>query len=506
MASSAVRERMSSVDTAWLRMDRPGNLMMIVGIDVFEAPVDFRRLRAVLEQRLLAFGRFRQRVEHDATGAAWWVEDEHFDLDRHLLRHRLDGDGDDLALQRFVAGLAATPLDPDRPLWQFHLVSGYRGTDALVARIHHCIADGIALVRVMLSLTDDGPGREGAASRPAETPAGAGAGVGEHGDERMLSNPWKPFLQPLTRGAVRAIEATGTVVTESMKLAGDPDRLVDYAQMGQRVVSDALRIALMTADSSTSLKGVPGVAKAIAWNEPLSLADVKLVGRALGASVNDVLLSCVSGALRTYLKGRGEDTRGCEIRAMVPVNLRPVSGPIQLGNRFGLVPLELPVGIANPVERLQEVHRRMEDLKGGYQAVLAYTLLDVVGRAPRGVQEPVLGYLSSKASAVMTNVPGPAEPLSLAGRRLSRMMFWVPQSGDIGLGVSILSYAGGVQFGVIADRGLCPEPQRLIDAFQPEFDTLMLIVSMLPPDLLGGPVDPVRLEHALFGASPGNAE
>jgi hypothetical protein len=86
------------------------------------------------------------------------------------------------------------------------------------------------------------------------------------------------------------------------------------------------------------------------------------------------------------------------------------------------------------------------------------------------------------------------------------MMFWVPQSGDIGLGVSILSYAGGVQFGVIADRGLCPEPQRLIDAFQPEFDTLMLIVSMLPPDLLGGPVDPVRLEHALFGASPGNAE
>jgi WS/DGAT/MGAT family acyltransferase len=498
MAAIGGRERMSSVDTAWLRMDRPSNLMMIVGIDVFERPVDVSRLRAVVSERLLAFARFRQRVEFDGAGTAWWVHDERFDLDFHLQRHRLGGDGSDADLQRFVAELAVTPLDPDRPLWQFHLVSGYKGTDALVVRIHHCIADGIALVRVMLSLTDDAspPQRR---ARAADHAIGQGV---EHGDAALVSNPWKPFLSPLTAGAVRAIETTGTVVTESMRLAGDPEKLVDYAHVGRRVALDAARIAMMTADTQTCLKGVPGVAKGIAWNEPLPLTDVKVVCRALKSSVNDVLLSCVAGALRTYLRGRGEDTDGCEIRAMVPVNLRAADGPVGLGNRFGLVPLELPVGIANPVARLQEVRRRMDDLKGGYQAVLSYTLLEVVGRTPKLVQDPILGYLASKCTAVMTNVPGPAEALSLAGRRLSRMMFWVPQSGDIGLGVSILSYAGGVQFGVIADRKLCPEPQKLIDAFQPEFDALMLIVAMLPPELLGTSVDPVRLEHALFGAPP----
>ena len=501
MAATGGRERMSSVDTAWLRMDRPSNLMMIVGIDVFERPVDVAALRAVIETRLLAFARFRQRVEHDATGTAWWVDDDRFDLDAHLVPHRLDGDGDDAALQRFVAELAITPLDPDRPLWQFHLVHGYRGTDALVARIHHCIADGIALVRVMLSLTDD-------AAPPAVPSGPAAPGVGDHGDAELTSNPWRPFLQPLTEGAVKAIEATGSAVTRSMRLAslaGEPEKLADYAQIGGRVVVDAARIALMTSDTQTCLKGVPGVAKGIAWNEPLPLDDVKLVCRALGASVNDVLLSCVAGALRTYLRGRGEDTEGCEIRAMVPVNLRRTDGPIRLGNRFGLVPLELPVGIGNPLARLHEVRRRMDELKGGYQAVLAYTLLEVVGRAPKLVQDPILQYVASKATAVMTNVPGPKAPLSLAGRRLSRMMFWVPQSGDIGLGVSILSYAGGVQFGVIADRRLCPDPQRLIDAFLPEFDALMLVCAMLPPEMLGTPVDAEGLEHALFGEPRGVA-
>jgi WS/DGAT/MGAT family acyltransferase len=502
MAAEPARERMSSVDTAWLRMDRPSNLMMIVGIDVFERPVDFARLRQVVRSRLLAFDRFRQRVEHDGAGAAWWVEDDRFDLDAHLVRHRLDGD-DDAALQAFVGELASTPLDPDRPLWQFHLVSGYRGTDALVIRIHHCIADGIALVRVMLHLTDADGGR-GSPAAPAPAHAADRRHGDEHEDAALVSNPWRPFLQPITDGAVRAIEATGAAVGDALHLAQEPEKLLDWAQVAPRVATDAARIALMTADSPTSLKGRPGVAKGVAWNEPLPLEDVKAVCRALRASVNDVLLSCVAGALRTYLRDRGERTAGCEIRAMVPVNLRPLDEPIGLGNRFGLVPLELPVGIANPLARLQEVRRRMDALKGGYQAVLAYVLLEVVGRTPRAVQDPVLGYLAAKCTAVMTNVPGPREPLSLAGRRLSRLLFWVPQSGDIGLGVSILSYAGGVQFGVIGDRRLCPDPQALIDAFQPEFDRLMLLVAMLPETLRGTDVDPQQLEHALFGA-PGRA-
>jgi diacylglycerol O-acyltransferase len=520
---AAHRERMSSVDTTWLRMDRPGNLMVIVGIMVFDRPVDRRKLKALLASRLLAFPRFRQCVQTDASGAAWWVDDAHFDLDAHLVHSRLAPPADDAALQTLVAQRAVTPLDPQRPLWQFEVVEGYRGTSALVARIHHCIADGIALIRVLLSLTDDAPRASTEPStrrvaqaarrrssrllwppmfrRPtSDTEAGDPTADGL-GQTMLSSNPWQMLLQPLTERAVQAIGAAGQVVTGSMQLATRPDRLGGYAQVGQRAVADAVQLALMPADTLTRLKGTVGPHKRVAWNEPLPLDDVKLVGRALQASVNDVLLSCVAGALRRYLIAQGEDTEGCQIRAMVPVNLRPASAGLELGNRFGLVPLVLPVGMVNPVARLQEVRRRMDALKGGYQALITYGLLAAVGHAPRAVQDPILQFMANKTTAVMTNVPGPGAPMSMAGRTLSRMMFWVPQSGDVGLGVSILSYAGGVQFGVIADAGFCPDPQQLIDAFAPEFEQLLLLAAVLPQDARGqGELDAQRLEAALFGA------
>jgi WS/DGAT/MGAT family acyltransferase len=510
MKEQASRERMSSVDTTWLRMDRPGNLMVIVGIMVFDRPVPMRRLRTLIEQRLLAFPRFRQRVQTDATGTAWWVPDPHFDLDAHLLRSRLDGDRGDAALQALVAERAVTPLDPTRALWQFELVEGYRGTSALVARVHHCIADGIALIRVLLSLTDEASQSTSLGLQHSDmaTSHQVSARIQDSADNpeglgqtRLDANLWQALLQPLTDRAVQAIESAGSLASGSMKLAARPDRLGGYAQMGQRALSDAAHLALMSADTRTRLKGVVGPRKQVAWNEPLPLADVKLVGRAFQASVNDVLMSCVAGAVRRYLIAQGDDPAGCEIRAMVPVNLRPASATLELGNRFGLVPLVLPVGIANPVARLQEVRRRMDEFKGGYQALLSYALLAAAGHVPRAAQDVLLQYMASKATAVMTNVPGPGQAMSMAGRTLSRLMFWVPQSGDIGLGVSILSYAGGVQFGLIADAGLCPEPQQLIDAFSPEFEQLMLVAAWLPDGVRGqGEVDAQALEQAWFHA------
>ena len=220
------------------------------------------------------------------------------------------------------------------------------------------------------------------------------------------------------------------------------------------------------------------------------------MGYALGASVNDVLLSCVAGAIRGYLAERGEDTDGIELRAMVPVNLR---GPRSkgLGNKFGLVPLLLPVGMANPIARVHEVRARMEQLKHGYTAVLAMGLLGVMGVAPRAVQKQITDILASKATAVMTNVPGPREPLYMAGAQIRRMMFWVPQSGDIAVGVSILSYSGGVQFGLITDKRVCREPQAIIDRFAAEFEKLVSALLLLP---WGEPVSAEAAEEWLFPA------
>ena len=212
----------------------------------------------------------------------------------------------------------------------------------------------------------------------------------------------------------------------------------------------------------------------------MPLDAVKVIGRGLNCSINDVLLSCVSGAIGGWLRDQGDDPAGAEIRAMVPVNLRPLEQAWQLGNRFGLAPLVLPIGIANPIERVYAVRQRMNQLKGSYQPLLAFGVLAVTGLFIKPVQDLVLGLFAKKTTAVMTNVPGPAQPLKFCGSTLRQSMFWVPASGDVGVGVSILSYAGGVQFGLITDTALCAEPQAIIDRFEPEFQKLLLLALMLP--------------------------
>ncbi|MDO9201784.1 MAG: WS/DGAT domain-containing protein, partial [Hydrogenophaga sp.] len=181
-----------------------------------------------------------------------------------------------------------------------------------------------------------------------------------------------------------------------------------------------------------------------------------------------------------YLKTLGDNPAGQEIRAMVPINLRPMEDAWKLGNRFGLVPLVLPIGTENPVERVFAVRSRMNGLKGSLQPLLTFGLLSVAGLLVKPAQDALLSLFGRKTTAVMTNVPGPTAKMTLCGSTLEQTMFWVPQTGTVGLGVSILSYGGGVQFGVIADSTLCPEPQRIIEQFEPEFARLLTLTLMLP--------------------------
>lgn len=251
-------------------------------------------------------------------------------------------------------------------------------------------------------------------------------------------------------------------------------------RLAWQVGRDAAALALMPDDSATRLKGKPGATKRVAWCQPIPLDEVKAVSRALNCSVNDVLLSCIAGAIGAYLQALGDATTGQEIRAMIPVNLRTAEHAHDLGNRFGLVPLVLPIGIDNPVERVYEVRRRMNALKGSTQPLLAFGLLALAGLVIKPAQDAMLSVFGKKTTGVVTNVPGPREKLKLLGSTLEQCMFWVPQSGDVGLGVSILSYGGGVQFGVISATSLCPEPQKIIDEFEPEFAKLSLLTLMLP--------------------------
>jgi WS/DGAT/MGAT family acyltransferase len=466
---SIARERMSRVDTAWLRMDNDANLMMIVGDWLLRPAVAYESLCARVETKLLQYERFRQKVVLDATGADW-VHDADFDLHRHVLRERLvrqPRESERAALQRRAGELAATPLDPDRALWQFHLIERYDGGSALIARVHHCIGDGIALTSVMLSITDGGtdPPR-----RRARSPAAAGG--------------LDAVMRPLGELSAKALALYDASLTRTLGLLSHPHTglagTLDGVRAARQVLGDVAALALMPDDSPTRLKGKPSGEKRVAWSEPVSLERVKWIGRGLGCSINDVLLACVAGALGAYLRGAGDDPRGKEIRAMVPVNLRPLEEAWQLGNRFGLAPLVLPIGLDNPVERVYAVHARMTELKTSYQPLLAFVVLAVAGLVVKPLQDAILGLFSKKATAVMTNVPGPAAPLTLCGSTLRQTMFWVPASGDIGVGVSILSYAGGVQFGLITDAALCSDPQAVIDRFEPEFEKLLWLTLMLP--------------------------
>jgi len=272
-------------------------------------------------------------------------------------------------------------------------------------------------------------------------------------------------------------------LARSVGALSQPQQLLgslEMARSGYQVLGDVAAMALMPDDSATRLKGLPEGRKRVAWNEPIPLDAVKTVGKGLHCSVNDVLLSCVAGAIGQYLRERGDDPSGQEIRAMVPVNLRPLEQAWQLGNKFGLAPLVLPIGISNPIERVYAVRQRMSELKGSYQPLLAFAVLALAGLMIKPVQDAILNLFAKKATAVMTNVPGPAQALQFCGRTIRQTMFWVPASGHIGVGVSILSYAGGVQFGLITDAKLCPDPQAIIERFQPEFEKLLLVTLMLP--------------------------
>lgn len=458
------REAMSRVDTAWLRMERPTNPMMITGVLMFDEQMSLPRIKKVIQQRFLSYQRFRQKPVESATGAHW-VTDEAFDLDWHVRLSGLPGKSGPVAekkaLERFASQLASSPLDPTKPLWQFHLVERYQGGSALVARIHHCYADGIALVQVLLSLTDT-------SREPAEA--------------KRLDKAWlKHEAAPVARrvGAVdRYMKLGGKMLEQGMAMYRDPTLASVIAKEGGELARELVTALVLPDDPPSLLRGKLGVSKRVAWAEPINLEEVKAVGRACDCTVNDVLMAAAAGALRGYMLDRGENLDGITLRATVPVNLRPLEHAKKLGNHFGLVFLELPVGEDNPLRRLERVAGCMNQLKNSRQAIVAYGLLAALGVAPPALQEVALEMFSRKASAVATNVPGPQKPLYMAGCKLRDMMFWVPQTGSIGIGLSIMSYRGQVHFGLISDARLIPDPDAVIRRFGAEFEKLLYLALM----------------------------
>jgi len=281
--------------------------------------------------------------------------------------------------------------------------------------------------------------------------------------------------------------AVGTLAHEGFEMLAHPSAELNHLAAVARTDSKALAHVLLTpSDVRTALKGELGVARHVAWSAPLSLDEVKRIAHANGATVNDVLVAAMTGALREYLRQRKSHVD--DIRAFVPFNLRPLDRPLSasLGNKFGLVFLSLPVGARTAAARLRRVKQRMDEVKRSPEGAISYGVLELMGMTVAQVESAIIDVFSAKGTAVITNVPGPREPVYLAGSPVSAVAVWAPMSGSVSMSVSIFSYNGQVTVGVMADAGLVPDPGTMVDGFEDELEALARIRRPPQPSAEGG--------------------
>lgn len=453
---------LTAADLAWWRMERPTNPMTITAVIMFAEPVRREALADLLEREFMTHERFRQRVVDGKVGRAYWETVPGFRVADHVLPAELPDGAGRRELEALVSRLMSEPLPVDRPHWQCHFVDRFQNGSAVVVRVHHCIGDGISLVQLLLSLAEPAD----PAPAPIDAPIPAHPAPAESPAAGMHYEPEVPVPPLPTPADVRtaAHAVTHSPRRDTPAEARGRDRVRNALRMGGGVVASLARLADLRADPSTVLRGELGPTKRAAWSEPISLEQVRAMGRATGGTINDVLLSAVAGALGSYLTRRGDRTLGLALRAVVPVNLRSI-GDHALGNKFGLVFLRLPVGEKDPVARVAATKRNMDALKKSPEPLVIFGLMRALGNTATGMLVTAVQLLARRASAVMTNVPGPRERLRLAGAVVDSFMFWVPQSGTVGLGVSVLSYAGTVRIGIAGDANLVPDPGEIVDAF-----------------------------------------
>jgi diacylglycerol O-acyltransferase len=438
-----VPDRLSPLDVSFLARETSTTAMHVGGLAVLQQPeggLDYEGLVELIGRRIALVPRFRQRVRavpgHLANPV--WVDDEDFDLTYHVRRSALPRPGTDAQLRELVGRLMGRRLDRQRPLWEVYLVEGLAGGRVgIVTKTHHAMVDGVSAVDLGTVLLDSTP-------EPGELPR----------------DDWEPHREPravaLLAGAVREYAAAPTHVLDAARGA-----VVD-------VRTTAGGAAGLARGLLSSLRTVPRPAPSSPLNLPIgeqrrvgtaktALDDYRRVRAAHGGTVNDVVLATVAGALRTWLLTRGEPiTPATAVRAMVPVSVRDDAGRGQLGNRVSSYFVDLPVGEGNPVMRLHQVAFAMRAHAESGQSVGADALAQLSGFAP-----PTLHALAARvasdvtrrlANLVVTNVPGPQQPMYAAGARLLEMYPVVPLPKGQALSIGLTSYDGGVFYGLNADR------------------------------------------------------
>ncbi len=459
-------DRMHTLDAEFLHLeDRVGHLH-IAGLAVFEGPTPTEQeLSALLEAKLHLIPRYRQRV-HTVPwelGRPVWVDDPHFQLGYHLRHTALPAPGDDEALCRLMGRLMSQPLDPERPLWETWLVEGLAEDRwALIFKVHHCMVDGVSGVGLLTALLDidpDAPVGAAQAWKPAPAPSGP----------ELVLDAWAGLGEDL---ADRARQLPGALLHPERTVRAMAAAVAGFIGFGRH-----LRPA-----PPLSIEG--GIGPHRAWaHSTVDLQAVKKVGAALGGTVNDVVLAAVTRGYRDLLLVHGDDPDAAVVRTLVPVSVRHDDGVGVPDNRVSALLLELPVGLADPLERFTVVRDRMAALKGSHMAESGEWLATTFDLAP----PIVIGQLSRLAvhaasrlpqhsvNTVTTNVPGPQFPLYCCGRRMLEYRPFVPIFHGMRVATAILSYDGQVAFGVTGDLDTAADVEVLADGIVVGLDELLAL-------------------------------
>jgi diacylglycerol O-acyltransferase len=452
-------DRMATADVAWLHMDRPDNLMVVNCVFWFDAALDAGAVTQALADRLVpAFPHFGQRVSEPAVTVGLvgprWEDIPGFRAADHVVSARLPAPGGDEELHAYVSEQASVPLDRNRPLWQVHVIAGYGSGSAVLLRTHHALADGTALVQALLTLVDAPEADDlHAGQRPLvpakERPASPGEALLAQGGRlaRNLLGGWASALNP------------GRALQNTLALPSN------WAMLN--------RLGFSQSDEPTSLRRPLSGQKLFTWARSVPLEDVRAASKRSGATVNDLALTAIAGALRRHLEEQGQDVS--RLTAVVPVNLRAADAPLdpEQGNEFGLAFVRLPVGEADRAARLTAVRAAMDRVKATSEAVVVYGALSLMGQSPAQLEQAWIALFTGRASAVVTNIAGPREPVSLAGVPLAGFVAWVPCTGPIGIGFSVCSYAGKLVLGVNVDRALVSDSEHLLSVLGDELEQVV---------------------------------
>jgi diacylglycerol O-acyltransferase / wax synthase len=455
-------EWMSAIDASFLHVENDVTPMHIGGVSLFEGPPPpFDDLKAMVEGKLALVPRYRQKVRFVplAAGSPAWIDDPHFSLDYHVRHTAIPAPGGEQQLRQMASRIFSQHLDRNKPLWELWSVEGLAdGRWALLSKVHHCMVDGVAatdLMSVMFSDTTD--------ATPAARPWSA--------------EPEPSSIEVLARALLRAASPEGQLQSLRRALTAPRETL--------RTVAETARAAAAASSSmrpvaSNTLTGPIGPHRRWSWAD-VRLSEVKAVRAELGGTVNDVVLSVITNGFRELLDSRGEHVEpDAVVRTMVPVSVRRRGERGVYNNRVSAVFAKLPVGLADPAERLQRIRGEMDGIKQTKQAVAGDVLSSLSGFAP-----PLLLALGSRAitasprlnmHTATTNVPGPQQPVQTLGRKMLESYPFVPVVGSIRIVVAIFSYDGGLYFGVTGDYDGAPDIDVLTRGIRSGMDDMLALL------------------------------